>query len=129
MGDTRMVHTDQAPAAIGPYSQAVVADGWIFCSGQIALDPASGELIGGDAALQADQVMKNLSHVLEAAGSSLASVVKTTIFLSDIEDFGAVNAVYAKHLGEHRPARATVAVAALPKSVDVEIECIARVER
>ncbi len=129
MGDTRIVHTDQAPAAIGPYSQAVVSDGWIFCSGQIALDPATGDLVGGDAAHQADQVMKNLSQVLQAAGSSLGSVVKTTIFLADMDDFGAVNEVYAKHLGDHRPARATVAVATLPKLVDVEIECIARVER
>ncbi len=129
MGDAKIVHTDRAPAAIGPYSQAVVVDGWVFCSGQIALDPASGELIGGDAAHQTDQVMKNLSHVLEAAGSSLGSVVKTTLFLTDMNDFGAVNEVYAKHLGDHRPARATVAVATLPKSVDIEIECIARVER
>lgn len=129
MGDTRIVHTDQAPAAIGPYSQAVVSDGWVFCSGQIALDPSTGEVVGGDAARQADQVMKNLARVLEAAGSSLDAVVKTTIFLADMNDFGAVNEVYAKHLGDHRPARATVAVATLPKSVDVEIECIARVER
>ncbi len=129
MGDTRLVHTDQAPAAIGPYSQAVVSDGWVFCSGQIALEPSTGELVGGDAAHQADQVMRNLSRVLEAAGSSLGAVVKTTIFLADMNDFAAVNEVYAKHLGDHRPARATVAVATLPKSVDVEIECIARVER
>lgn len=129
MSDLVLVHTDRAPAAIGPYSQAVVSGDWIFCSGQIPMDPESGELVGGgDAARQADQVLKNLTSVLEEAGSSLQAVVKTTIFLSDMGDFGAVNEVYGRHFGSHRPARATVAVAALPRGAAVEIDCIARKE-
>lgn len=128
MSDLVLVHTDRAPAAIGPYSQAVVSGDWIFCSGQIPMDPESGELVGGDAARQADQVLKNLTCVLEEAGSSLQAVVKTTIFLSDMGDFGAVNEVYGRHFGSHRPARATVAVEALPRGAAVEIDCIARKE-
>ncbi len=121
------VHTDDAPAAIGPYSQAMVADGWVFCSGQIPLDPVSMELVDGDVSAQTEQVMTNLRVVLEAAGARLDTVVKTTIFLADMGDFAAVNAVYGRHFGDHRPARATVAVRELPKSVAVEIECVARV--
>ncbi len=126
MSDLKLIHTDHAPAAIGPYSQAVVSGEWIYCSGQIALVPEAGEMIDGDAARQADQVLKNLTRVLEEAGSSLAGVVKTTIFLADMGDFAAVNEVYGKHFGSHRPARATVAVAALPRNAAVEIECVAR---
>ncbi len=121
------VRTDDAPGAIGPYSQAVVTDGWLFASGQIPLDPATGALVEGDVAAQTDRVLKNLACVLAAAGGSLQSVVKTTVFLSDMAHFGEMNAVYARHFGDHRPARATVAVAGLPKAVDVEIEVVARV--
>ena len=121
------VDTDRAPRAIGPYSQAVVVDGWIFCSGQIALDPADGEVVGGEVSLQTERVMKNLAAVLQAGGASLAMVVKTTVFLVDMADFAAMNEVYGRHFGDHRPARATVAVAGLPRGVRVEIECVARV--
>lgn len=127
MSDLKTVQTPDAPAAIGPYAQAVVADGWVFCSGQIALDPATMELTGGDAAAQTERVMKNLSGVLKAAGASLSTVVKTTVFLSDMDLFVPMNEVYGRHFGDHRPARATVAVKGLPKGVDVEIECVARV--
>ena len=120
------VHTDRAPAAIGPYSQAVVTGGWVFCSGQIPLDPATGELVGGDVAAQTDRVLRNLAAVLEAAGGSLSHVVKTTVFLADMADFTAMNEVYARHFGDHRPARATVQAAGLPRGVGVEIECIAK---
>ena len=128
MSKLERVHTDRAPAAIGPYSQAIVSDGWVFCSGQIPLDPATGELNTGDVATQTDLCLKNLAQVLEAAGSSLQSVVKTTVFLSDMNTFAEMNEVYARHFGDHRPARAAVQAAALPKFCDVEIECVARVE-
>ncbi|MFC1661795.1 RidA family protein, partial [Gemmatimonadota bacterium] len=118
--------TDSAPGAIGPYSQAVSVDGWVFCSGQIPIDPSSGELVEGDIKVQTDQVLKNVSAVLAAAGASLSRVVKTTVFLADMDDFGGMNEVYAQHFGGHRPARAAVAVKTLPKNVDVEIEAIAR---
>jgi len=122
------IHTDSAPAAIGPYSQAIVAGGLVFCSGQIALDPATGELTGGDVSAQADRVLQNMSAVLEAAGSSLAQVVRCTVFLKDMNDFAAVNEVYGRHFeGTVPPSRACVAVSELPKSVDVEIDCIATV--
>jgi len=127
MSDLIPVHTDDAPAALGPYSQAIVVDGWVFCSGQIPLLPETGELLGGDIAEQTDLVLSNLSNVLAAAGSSLQRVVKTTVFLSDMNDFAAMNEVYARHFGDHQPARATVQAGALPKSCDVEIECVARV--
>lgn len=121
------VSTPYAPKAIGPYSQAIVADGWIFCSGQIPIDPATGEMIGtGDVRLQARQVLRNLGAVLEAAGASLAEVVKTTIYLVDLADFAAVNEVYAGFFGEPPPARATVQVAGLPRGSLVEIDAIAR---
>ncbi len=126
MSEMIPVHTDQAPGAIGPYSQAVSVAGWVFCSGQIPLDPATGELVEGDIGAQTDQVLKNLSAVLEAAGSSLAGVAKTTVFLKDMADFSQMNEVYARHFGDHRPARAAVAVRTLPKDVSVEIEAIAR---
>ncbi len=127
MSELKPVHTDDAPQAIGPYSQAIVSDGWVFCSGQIPLDPATMELLDGDIADQTDLVLKNLRAVLEAAGASMDTVVKTTVFLSDMNDFAAMNEVYGRHFGDHRPARAAVQAAALPKFVDVEIECVARV--
>ena len=126
MSDLVRIHTDHAPAAIGPYSQAIVVDGWVFCSGQIPLDPDTGELVGGTIDEQTDQALSNLSEVLQAAGSSLQDVVKTTVFLADMNDFAAMNKVYEQHFGEHRPARAAVQAAALPKFCNVEIECIAR---
>ncbi|MGD8360394.1 MAG: RidA family protein [Gemmatimonadota bacterium] len=126
MSDISFIETDQAPGAIGPYSQAVAVDGWIFCSGQIPIDPATGDLVGGDIAAQTDQVLKNVAAVLAAAGGGLSNVVKTTVFLADMGDFAAMNEVYARHFGDHRPARAAVAVRTLPKEVSVEIEAIAR---
>ena len=121
----QLVATTRAPQAIGPYSQAVVTGGFVFASGQIALHPETGEMVGSTAAEQAEQVLRNLQAVLQAAGSGLDHVVKTTIYLADMGDFGQVNEVYARHFGDHRPARATVAVAALPKGALVEIEAIA----
>ncbi len=129
MSDHGVISTAGAPAAIGPYSQAVVADGWIFASGQIPLDPDSGAVVEGGIVPQTDRVLKSLSAVLEASGGGLESVVKTTVYLSDMASFPAMNAVYTEYFGEHRPARATVAVAALPKSVDVEIDAVARVTK
>ena len=127
MSDFTFVKTDNAPGAIGPYSQAVAVDGWVFCSGQIPMDPTTGELIGGDIAAQTDQVLKNVAAVMDAAGASLSNIVKTTVFLADMADFAGMNEVYARHFGDHRPARAAVAVRTLPKNVDVEIEAIARI--
>jgi 2-iminobutanoate/2-iminopropanoate deaminase len=127
MSELNPVATDRAPGAIGPYSQAMSVDGWVFCSGQIPIDPASGELVEGDIGIQTDQVLKNLAAVLEAAGGSLSNVVKTTVFLADMGDFTGMNEVYARHFGDHRPARAAVAVKTLPKNVDVEIEAVARI--
>ncbi len=126
MSEMEMIATDRAPAAIGPYSQAVRVDGWIYASGQIPLDPASGELETGDIAAQTHRVFQNLRAVLEAAGGGLETVVKTTVFLSDMGDFAAMNEVYAEYFGDHRPARATVEAGGLPKGVDVEIEAVAR---
>jgi len=128
MPELKRVHTEHAPAAIGPYSQAIVSDGWVFCSGQIPLDPDTGEQNTGSVADQTDLCLRNLEHVLKAAGASINSVVKTTVFLSDMNTFAEMNEVYAKHFGDHRPARAAVQAAALPKFCDVEIECVARVE-
>ena len=119
-----IVQTDNAPKAIGPYSQAVKVGDFIFTSGQIALTP-SGEMVEGNIELQTEQVMKNLKAVLEAAGSSLQNVVKTTIFLANMDDFAEVNAIYEKWFDGHKPARSTVAVKKLPKDALVEIECIA----
>ena len=127
MSKLEIVRTDKAPEAIGPYSQAIVADGWVFCSGQIALDPATMEVTGRDVAEQTDRVMKTLAAVLSAAGASLSTVVKTTVFLSEMSDFQPMNEVYGRHFGDHRPARATVQAAGLPRGVKVEIECVARV--
>lgn len=127
MSQLTPVHTENAPAAIGPYSQAVVTDGWVFCSGQIPLDPRSGEMNTGSVAEQTELVLTNLRAVLEAAGSRMDLVVKTTVFLSDMNTFAEMNDVYARHFGDHRPARAAVQAGALPKFCDVEIECVARV--
>ncbi len=127
MTSIRTIHTDKAPKAIGPYSQAVGHGGIVYCSGQIALSPETGEIEGGDVAAQAELVLRNLSAVLEAAGSALDHTLKCTIYLADMADFQAVNEVYARHMGDHRPARATVAVRGLPKNVLVEIDCTAAV--
>jgi 2-iminobutanoate/2-iminopropanoate deaminase len=121
-----IVKTDGAPAALGPYSQAVKADGWIFCSGQIAMNPQTGELEEGIQA-QTERCLKNLSAVLEAAGATLADAVKATVFIKDMNQFGQMNEVYGKFFSESPPARACVEVARLPKDVLVEIELIARV--
>jgi 2-iminobutanoate/2-iminopropanoate deaminase len=119
------IHTDHAPAAVGPYSQAIRVGEYIFTAGQVALDPVSGELVGSDVAAQTEQVVSNLRAVLAAAGTSLERVVKTTVFLKSMGDFAAMNAVYARHFPEPFPARSTVEVGALPKGGLVEIECIA----
>jgi len=121
----KIIQTDKAPAAIGPYSQAVVHDGIVYCSGQIPLDPESMEIVGKTAQEQVKQVMENLKAVLEAAKSNLKQVLKCTIFLKDMNDFDAVNKVYGNYFSENPPARATVEVSRLPKGVLVEIECIA----
>ncbi len=121
----KTIQTDRAPAAIGPYSQAIVANGFVFTAGQIALDPASGQIVEGDVVAQAERVFLNLAAILEAAGASFADVVKTTVFLSDMADFPRVNEVYARAFGTSRPARSTVQAAGLPRGVFVEIEAIA----
>jgi 2-iminobutanoate/2-iminopropanoate deaminase len=121
------VRTDRAPAAIGPYSQAIVADGLLFASGQIALDPATGALVEGDVAAQTERALLNLQAVLEKGGSSLGSVLRTTVYLRDMADFAAMNAVYARFFPGVPPARSTVAVAGLPKDARVEIDALARV--
>ena len=120
----KMIHTEKAPAAVGPYSQAVLSGGMVYTSGQIALDPATGEVVGADVTAQAGQVMKNLAAVLEACGSSFEKAVKTTCFLADMEDFAAFNAVYAQYF-TGKPARSCVAVKTLPKGVLCEVEVIA----
>jgi 2-iminobutanoate/2-iminopropanoate deaminase len=122
------IQTSEAPAAIGPYSQAIRCGQLVFASGQIALDPASGTLVGDDVTAQTHRVLQNLQAVLASAGTSLANVVKTTVFLTDMGDFQAMNAVYATYFGQQgkpAPARSTVAVAELPRKARVEIECVA----
>ena len=126
MTERRIVATDGAPKAIGPYSQAVIAGGFVHCSGQIALDPASGQVIEGDVAAQTERVMKNLTAVLTAAGTDLSRAVKCTVYLTDMAHFPAMNEVYGRHFPQGAaPARSTVAVAALPRNVLVEIDCMA----
>ena len=120
-----IISTENAPGAIGPYSQAVRAGNIVFLSGQIPIDPQTGEFVSGGVAEQTEQVLKNLSAVLEAAGTSLNNVVKTTVFLADMNDFTAMNEVYARYFSENKPARATVQAARLPRDARVEIECIA----
>jgi 2-iminobutanoate/2-iminopropanoate deaminase len=121
----RSTHTDKAPAAIGPYSQATIANGFLFTAGQIALDPATGQIVPGDVIAQSERVLQNLNAILEHNGVTWSDVVKTTVFLQDMADFPKVNEVYAKALGDARPARSTVQVAALPRGVLVEIDAIA----
>ena len=123
--DIQIVSSDNAPKAIGPYSQAISANGMLFCSGQIPLDASTGELVGETAGEQTVKVMANLLAVLNASGCDFSNVVKTTIFLKDMNDFASVNDAYAAAMGDHRPARATVEVARLPKDVKIEIDCIA----
>jgi len=120
-----IVSSAHAPRAIGPYSQALAAGQHVFTAGQIGLDPANMELVAGGVAEQTDRVLRNLSAVLEAAGSSLGHVIKTTVYLVDMGDFATMNDVYARHFGDHRPARSTVAVAGLPKQARVEIDAVA----
>lgn len=119
------VHTDSAPKAIGPYSQAIVHNGLAYLSGQIPLDPATGQLVQGDIALQTERVFENLRAVLAACDSSLDKVLKTTVFLADMSEFAAMNEVYARYFGENRPARSTVQAARLPRDAKIEIDCIA----
>jgi 2-iminobutanoate/2-iminopropanoate deaminase len=120
-----IIATDRGPKAIGPYSQAVKANGFLFVSGQIALDPATQQIVEGDIARQTERVMENLKGIVEAAGSSLGRVVKTTVFLADMNDFAAMNDVYGRYFATAAPARATVQVSRLPKDVRVEIEVVA----
>ena len=124
----QVICTDRAPQAIGPYSQAIALDGLLFTSGQIPLTTA-GEKVGGDIAAQTGQVFDNLEGILSSAGAALSDVVKVTVFMTDLAEFAAMNAVFAKRFGEHRPARSTVQVAALPTGARVEIEAIARLAR
>src|SRR5262249_32013201 len=119
----RIVSTDHAPKAIGPYSQAVVSNGLAFLSGQIALDPSSGQIIAGGIAAQTERVLENLKAVLESCGSSVTRVVKTTVYLTDMREFAAMNEVYARYFPSNPPARATIEAARLPRDVRVEIDC------
>lgn len=119
------ITTDKAPGAIGPYSQAVKAGGMVFCSGQIPIDPSTGEFVSDAVSEQTDQVLKNLGEVLTAAGTGLSNVVKTTVFLTDMNDFAEMNEVYSRFFNENKPARATVQAAALPRGARVEIDCVA----
>ncbi len=121
----KAIHTNNAPKAIGPYSQAIVANGFIFVSGQIPLDPEKGEIVGTDVEAQAHQVLKNIKAILEEAGASMADVVKATVYLADMNDFARMNAVYAQYFPEPYPARAAFQVARLPRDVKIEIEVIA----
>lgn len=118
-------HTEDAPKAVGPYSQAIVAGDLVFCSGQIPLDPRTGQMVEGDIALQTRRVLDSLAAVLAQAGSDLSHVVKTSVFLADLNDFTAMNEAYALRFGEHRPARSTVEVGKLPRGAKIEIDCIA----
>lgn len=123
----KVISTSNAPAAIGPYSQAIVANGLVFVSGQIPLDPASGQLVEGSIEEQTKRVIENLAAILDAAGSSLTDVLRTTVYLKDMGEFAAMNTVYAEYFAKNAPARATVEAARLPRDVRVEIDCIAAV--
>lgn len=125
MAAIERIQTERAPAAIGPYSQALVTGQFVFTAGQIPLEPGTGEIVGDDVASQTARVLDNLQAILEAAGSSLARVVKTTVYLADMNDFAAMNEVYARYFGDHKPARSTVQAGRLPKDVRVEIDAIA----
>ncbi len=122
---SEVISTEKAPGAIGPYSQAIRAGNMVFCSGQIPIDPETGEFVSVDVSEQTDQVLKNLAAVLSAAGASFSDVVKTTVFLADMGEFAAMNEVYSKYFSENKPARATVEAARLPRDARVEIDCIA----
>jgi 2-iminobutanoate/2-iminopropanoate deaminase len=121
----RIIKTEQAPAAIGPYSQAIVANGFVYAAGQIPLDPRTGQLVPGDIRIQTKRVMENIRAVLDAAGSSMDKVVKTTVFLRDLNDFGIMNEIYGEYFKENPPARSTVQVGKLPREAAVEIEVVA----
>ena len=122
----KIISTDRAPKAIGPYSQAVDLGDLVFCSGQIPLDPATGQIVAGDIQAQTERVLKNLQEVLQAAGLGLGDVVRTTVFMTDLGEFPAMNEVYARHFPQDPPARSTVQVAALPRGARVEVDAIAR---
>ncbi len=121
----QIIATERAPQAIGPYSQAIVAGGFVFASGQIPIDPATGQFVEGGIVEQTEQILRNVSNLLEAAGTGLARVVKTTVFLADMNDFAAMNETYARFFGENPPARSTVQAARLPRDARVEIEVVA----
>ena len=123
----KIINSDQAPAPIGPYSQAIALDNLLFTSGQIAIDPNTGDIIDGDAVAQTRQVLENLKAVLSAAGCNIDTVLKTTIYLKNMDDFTQVNEIYAKYFSDSLPARSTVEVSRLPKNVLVEIDCIANI--
>lgn len=125
----KSISTPHAPGAIGPYSQGIVANGFLYTAGQIALDPATGQIVDGGIQEQTTRVMASLKGILEAAGLGWSSVVKTTVFLLDMNDFGPMNEVYAKAFGDHKPARSTVAVSGLPRGVRVEIDLVASTEK
>ncbi len=127
MSQLQAIHTNDAPKAVGAYSQAVKHQGMLYTSGQIGLDPQSGNMVADDVATQAKQVVANLTAVIEAAGGQLNQIIKVTIFLENMDDFPVVNQIYADWLGDHRPARSTVAVAALPLAAKVEMDCIVAV--
>ena len=125
MAHLKRIETAHAPAAIGPYSQGIIVNGFIYTAGQIALDPQSMEIVAGGIEEQTRQVMKNVTAILQAGGATLSDVVKTTVFLKDMGEFGAMNKIYEEHFGAHKPARSTVEAARLPRDVKVEIEVIA----
>jgi 2-iminobutanoate/2-iminopropanoate deaminase len=125
MAAIRVVKTEHAPGAVGHYSQGLIANGFLFTAGQVALDPATGSVVAGDVAAQTEQVLKNLTAILAAAGATWGDVVKTTVYLQNMADFGAFNEVYGRVLGTHRPARSTVGVSGLPRGVLVEIDAVA----
>ena len=122
---TSVVATTDAPSAIGPYSQAIKVGNLVYTAGQIPLDPATGKLVEGDISAQSERVLRNLAAILEAAGSSMSRVVKTTCFLANLDDFAKFNEIYARHFGDNRPARSTVEVSRLPAGAQVEVECVA----
>jgi 2-iminobutanoate/2-iminopropanoate deaminase len=128
MGNRIGITTDRAPKAIGPYSQAIRAGGWLFLSGQVPIDPATSQLVSGTIEQETARILENLKAVLEAAGAGLDHVVKTTVYLVDLKDFEAMNAAYARYFGDTRPARATVQVSALPRGARIEIEAIAAID-